>query len=210
MRWKPLAISLLLGLILQAAIAILICWATPGLPSHRAATPSVSPVWSDHLPEELGPFDRAVTLEGFGRTCTQVTWRKQPGQPDGLFCVYEGGWPCRSLSCAWLNLYSGGGWSYPSWGTWEVPQRLQARWCLKDGQGTLRVVPVRPLVSGTLLNSLAWGAALFGASRVIAGVRARRRRVKGLCKRCAYNVKGLAACPECGEPSPAPAGPIPA
>ncbi len=64
-------------------------------------------------------------------------------------------------------------------------------------------VPLIPLWPGFLLNALIWGSPvlLIPAAR---GLRRARRRRRGLCPRCAYDLKtgSLASCPECGPLGP--------
>jgi len=63
----------------------------------------------------------------------------------------------------------------------------------------IRRIPIRPIWSGLLVNS-ALHAGLLGAGVWGAGRLARwRRRARGLCLRCGYDVRGLGRCPECGE-----------
>lgn len=62
-----------------------------------------------------------------------------------------------------------------------------------------RPLPIKPVWTGLLLDAVLYGAALFALSAAPgAFVRARRRR-RGLCLKCAYELKGLSVCPECGR-----------
>lgn len=73
---------------------------------------------------------------------------------------------------------------HPKSGAWNLP----------------RVIPVRPVWSGLVLNSLVWavplGLVLSGARRL----RRRRRDRLGCCRECGYSLTGIggAVCPECG------------
>jgi len=59
-------------------------------------------------------------------------------------------------------------------------------------------LPVRPAWPGFALNTLVYGAAALGVITSVGGIRRSRRRRRGLCVRCGYDVGGLAVCPECG------------
>jgi hypothetical protein len=69
---------------------------------------------------------------------------------------------------------------------------------------TCKVLPVRPLWAGFLANTLlyagAFGLVLFSPGAISRGRRERRRR-RGECVRCRYEVRGLEVCPECGTPA---------
>ncbi len=66
------------------------------------------------------------------------------------------------------------------------------------------IIPLRPMWPELLANTLMYAAAFaLGAIsiRTLATVRGRRRRERGLCPRCGYDLRGTAAerCPECGN-----------
>jgi hypothetical protein len=63
--------------------------------------------------------------------------------------------------------------------------------------------PLRPIWPGAILNSLFYGAILFGLWRAIVVLRRRRRLRRNQCVACAYSLDGIAspACPECGQPN---------
>jgi len=60
-------------------------------------------------------------------------------------------------------------------------------------------LPLTPIWAGLVGDALVWGAAGGGAAWAwVAAVR-RRRRKRGLCAWCAYELAGLERCPECGR-----------
>jgi hypothetical protein len=60
--------------------------------------------------------------------------------------------------------------------------------------------PLRPIWPGAILNTVFYGAILFGLWRAWIALKRRRRRKRNLCVRCAYSLAGIttSACPECG------------
>jgi hypothetical protein len=64
---------------------------------------------------------------------------------------------------------------------------------------SLRVLPLRPIWSGLLANTLCWALAWILAWRLTSTAIGRLRRKKGHCPRCAYDLTGARErCPECG------------
>lgn len=117
--------------------------------------------------------------------------------PNALWSIYESGWPCRS---AWgwdthdyvhlnpVGPRSGGiirtMWSDP----WADPYRPP--------------LPYLPLWRGVILNTLFYAAIWWLLLALPRLIRRTLRARRGLCPRCAYDMRGLtnAHCPECGPP----------
>lgn len=194
-----LALSIVAGLLAQAGLAMLAWWGIPGVPPQRAPQGVLASVWRDRLPSDLGPPAMVVTLEGIGRTYSQITWNKKKGEDDGLLGVIEGGWPFRSMTGSYLNVRRSGTWEYSRWWTAEVPKAVRPSWHLKDGQGPFTIMPLRPLVVGTALNTLVWGGLFFGGWVLVDWRRTRARVQRGECTRCGYPMGSLPRCPECGH-----------
>jgi hypothetical protein len=74
------------------------------------------------------------------------------------------------------------------------------------GPFRFRGIPLFPIWPGFALNTLFYAAIAWGLWRIPILIRRHRRRIRGLCLKCAYNRAGLAPgarCPECGHaPSP--------
>lgn len=70
----------------------------------------------------------------------------------------------------------------------------------KLGELGERVICYQPRWLGLSVNTTFWGALWLGALAVPAAMRGSRRRAKGLCPACAYDLKGELnnGCPECG------------
>lgn len=81
--------------------------------------------------------------------------------------------------------------------------RLEGYWVFdKDNSGSPRVrrLPLRPIWSGLLLDTSVFGACWFGVLFAPGSVRRWRRRCRGRCPRCGYDLRHdlASGCPECG------------
>ncbi len=70
-------------------------------------------------------------------------------------------------------------------------------------------VPFLPLWPGLVFNSALYASIWFSLFAGIASLRRARRRSRGHCAHCNYDLRGLNAgahprCPECGKPAPSP------
>ncbi|MCA9310143.1 MAG: hypothetical protein KDA21_03000 [Phycisphaerales bacterium] len=65
-----------------------------------------------------------------------------------------------------------------------------------------RGLPLIPLWSGFALDALIFGALLWGGWGLLSGTRRARRRRRGRCAWCGYDLGDLATCPECGRERP--------
>jgi hypothetical protein len=121
---------------------------------------------------------------------------EQVVNPGDRWVVQSNGWPFR----AWIG-YSHSDASYSS---------LTHQFAIPNDQSSsintwnnLVVFPYRPVFPGVLLNAVIFGGTLYTLLRVVRHFTSRllrwRRQEAGLCPNCAYNARGLAVCPECGE-----------
>jgi hypothetical protein len=60
-------------------------------------------------------------------------------------------------------------------------------------------LPLRPIPIGFAVNTLFWSAVCAAPILVARHARRVHRRTRGQCAGCAYDVRGLDRCPECGE-----------
>ncbi len=112
------------------------------------------------------------------------------------------GWPMLAL-CAGFDLVpAGGGCRDVSRRYWAVAvmEPDEMRWLFPSVDYKQRLIPVRPILGGFLINTLFYAAILwllalgpFTARRMI-------RRNRGLCINCGYDLRGdlSSGCPECG------------
>jgi hypothetical protein len=108
------------------------------------------------------------------------------------FSVYSAGLPMRCLHGADFH------------DAWPEPVTI-GLWKLDDlGE---RVLCYRPLWLGLAADTVFWGALWLGALAIPGAVSRRRRRARGLCPACGYDLRGDFApgCPECAwNRTPAP------
>lgn len=73
---------------------------------------------------------------------------------------------------------------------------------IRTVRGDIRPMPIRSLWPGFALNTLFYAGIAWGLWQLPLALRRRKRNKKGLCVRCGYDLKGIAAgaaCPECGD-----------
>ena len=77
----------------------------------------------------------------------------------------------------------------------------------------VRLLPLRPHVTGLLGDTAFWAMGLASLFWIVAHVRGRFRHELGHCRKCNYNLRGVTSekCPECGAvvDSPTPDQPAP-
>lgn len=85
------------------------------------------------------------------------------------------------------------------------PSKDTMRWGIKiirgyGSHGPLEgVLPLLPIWPGLIVDGLFYGAAVWGLGVGLVAARSARRRRRGLCPRCAYDLHATPdACPECG------------
>ncbi len=65
-----------------------------------------------------------------------------------------------------------------------------------------RVLAYHPIWPGLIYNTLIYASIWLAIFTLFAIAKQARRKRKGLCPRCAYDLKGTTACPECGQNMP--------
>jgi hypothetical protein len=158
-------------------------------------------------------FEDVESLRSVEGREDSVRWRRPIGLPQTFDsswdAVYEArGWPCYALWCEFREDHSNPSASRKISGGFDLrfprpspPDRSKGGIFLGPSE-IPAAMPLRPLWLGLLVNSVFYGLFLwllwFTPRRIVRG-RSRRRR--GLCVRCEYDLRGLAAgsaCPECG------------
>lgn len=105
------------------------------------------------------------------------------------------------------------GWDLDACG-WPAPSMLSCRtfthgdadWrthgaaVLQDDPASRLVLPLRPIWSNTIWNTLFYAAIPLGLHQLLVVSKRALRKRRGLCTRCKYDLSGSAGpgCPECG------------
>lgn len=103
------------------------------------------------------------------------------------------------MQCMWCSIRSTRGWNRTYSGSVEGGILLSGR--PSAVMRNFRVLPLRPIWRGLLVNSLLfaclWFIALLGPPTIRRAIRRRR----GCCPLCGYDLRAIASdrCPECGE-----------
>lgn len=110
------------------------------------------------------------------------------------------GWPLRAMAYWHEGFY---GWGEFVWSRGAGPSGISHG--REIGTATLpfaeRVIPLQPLWTGLICNTLIHGGILFLGATTVSARRTARRRRRGQCVHCGYDLAGLATCPECGTPA---------
>ncbi len=162
--------------------------------SDPSPRPSVSRRWPIAVPKGWPDRPDQVTLDviwGYSERSASAIVRPEGG--DFKFAVrYEYGWPLRSV-CDWWYIAAPLKSPGTAGGFIHVPANKRWPWLYK--------LPWRPLWFGFMIDTIFFGTIVWALLQASIALRRWRRRGKGACVRCGYDLKGLtagAACPECG------------
>lgn len=103
------------------------------------------------------------------------------------------GWPMRSLSAYVLQ---------PTPGSWVVHGGIEVPGLpigAKNAGPSRLTLPFTPHPLGLLVNALIFAAFAYVIAAVFRIIQVYVRRSRMQCPRCAYDIRGLSTCPECGE-----------
>lgn len=147
----------------------------------------------------------ALQTSGLPRWSTELAPFRELAQGSQLTLTAYG-WPkrCFVAGIAHSGTPHGSGWAGPSHGAYRAERGLIAIVGSLNGFGNSFVVPSIPIWSGLVVDSAVFGAgwALILATGVgmIVRLRDRRRRSRGMCADCGYDLCGdfAGGCPECG------------
>ena len=163
---------------------------------ERADTPeSNDPAWAwDHIRDvECKVAYDAVTMQ---HRPEQVLWKQ--------WVFVTAGWPCTAFR----------GWDFH---VFDPDRKLgnrspNSRFCLVDvpaprgnrGYDESIELPLFLVWPGFIANTLIYGALWWILFAGLISARAARRARRGLCVRCAYDLRGVSSdvCPECGQARP--------
>lgn len=112
-----------------------------------------------------------------------------PGASHSVW-TFQYGWPLRALQ---FQMYSVGGQRpYATWSFDWMP-----RW-LNPTRSSLRQWPMRPLLTGMLINAVCYGACIWFVHRWSRCAVAHWRVWSGRCPMCGHMCDPPSGCPECG------------
>lgn len=211
-RWRRPLILILLLLLAGGVVNVVIAWSIAGFGEAPEFALSVS------YSNTNGRETTEIILGVADRTSVDVAapWHIGLAPPQGGFATIRAGfghWNC------WEAEVGGGrtaataafGWPFPALRTVVVPAgfasspaprpALPAPGILTDLGMFARssgAIPIDPILLGLLYNTLIYAAALVIPLSFFP-VRRWRRRRRGRCVRCNYDLRGIdGACPECG------------
>lgn len=144
------------------------------------------------LPRESGFHDVKWIKE-------QLFLAKPPMGASALI-EHSHGWPMLTLMGSMRFTYNWNASRTQSDGLYEIgPLSLGP---FSTGQSYWRVLPLRPMWPGFAVNTVLYGFVLWLMVAMMFALRKQRRIRRGLCWRCAYNLRSMpvtsSACPECG------------
>ena len=104
------------------------------------------------------------------------------------------GWPMSALYWEWIGGAS----------PWRHAIRLSSRPTIPPNALQLeafRALPLHPIWPGFAINTIFYAALLWLPFAALGRLRRRHRIKRGLCSKCAYDLRGSASqtCPECGK-----------
>ena len=138
-----------------------------------------------------------AVIPSWGDLANQTDSLRSPNVEQEMRYVDARGWPMRSLWCdagGWLGGPDIGRVGQPISGGIDTTLRTS----LRISPPVTRVLPLRPIWSGFIVNTLVYAALISGAFVLRRFLRVRR----GLCPKCAYPMGESAVCTECGKERP--------
>lgn len=204
-----------LSLLAGAGVNVLIAFrggAIRGLPSQEVhlSRAEAEALWHQYVgPIELGGEVQAYRYDRWIASLTMLhTWESDATGYRYAGCrIFRAGWPMGTAqgehheTREWSNdPFTPGRTRTRAEGIFTVPRRIGP---IRAGQ----LIPIRPIWTGMVVNSLFYALALAAASFVVRHTRRRARLGRRLCAECKYDLRGSmtdtgARCPECGSEYP--------
>lgn len=175
---------------LVAAVCTL--WGTWTRSELLAPTPADERTWIARL-GETSPRCNGLFVHSKLGSDARALFYGERGRNSHLLGWSRAGLPFRSFEAFAHNVNS----AKSEFGFLEVPQLPRA---------TARGIPFRPIWVGLLADTLTFGTLWYVISRGSGAIRKAIRRHGGRCEACAYPLRALDACPECGLTAPAGRG----
>jgi len=210
------ALCCLVGVVINVLVAWGITLCENPFARRSQAQPATALKWPTDVPTDWPDLpDHSDVASGLGSTYRYATWGTSlEDAPPGpaplalqhefirrvrlgwvLVAVGEYGFPLRALRASSeqrTKPFTATSLHDRPWGQLArglpVPKSIHA----------FGALPVDPLWAGLLVNSLIYAIVTWIVARLFVAWRRARRRRRGLCPRCAYDLAGLDTCPECG------------
>ena len=184
----------------------------------------VSNLWNQISPPYTEPFWHVMSKKSFGTTIlygraylavdgkavsiedmTHIpAWSRFTVLPTTRMIVREasGGWPLRSLY--WVQSYDNSTAIATNQHVYVIREKPWTTWSSTRTQLDGIYLPVGPIWSGFVLNTLFYAMFLWLLVPGPFVLRRYIRRKRGLCVKCGYDLRGAEheACPECGQECP--------
>jgi len=227
-RLIRISLCLLLSTVLGVATTVGVAWGLawlavwgPPSDSQNFADPRYADLWTEARPAGAPEVPASWTKDSdtFVIMWTGITSSRGEAEQIDLWTLFwiESGWPAPALE--------GGEWRV------ERTQRSfahTAKWIIGSAgsfypigypagnTSALRLLPLRPIFPGFLVNTLFYAAIWFGIFFGVAALRRAIRRGRGRCVKCGYDLRGhhsphphpqplsrgergvQVGCPECG------------
>ena len=202
-RWRRPAARVLLFAAIGAAATVLVAWVCTLAPIGPGARRPIDDLaWPCDVPAKWPPAALMCT-EYSGPGHTSTFWQWSSGGRGNEIIRWRAGLPFSACKVDTLAEYGP-----PPGATPTIPGPVAYYYLNHDGfrlirwgvyrQGDL-VLPFRPLWPGFALDSAFYGGLTFLVWTGPGFLRRRARRRRGRCIACGYDLRGLAACPECGD-----------
>ena len=153
--------------------------------------------WSRGVPQDWPrPYSRTL-FQGFGHNTLSESVLLTVGHRGVRYelAMHRAGWPVLAVGCTERvrERYDKSGFNPLERTTdgFTFP-------FLWSGDDRTSVLPVLPLFTGFLVDTVFYGVLASVVWSTPGFVRRRVRRRRGRCLRCGYELKGLVPCPECG------------
>jgi hypothetical protein len=183
--------TLLLFLLLGAAVNLAVAWASSAIPVHRTMVKRHDAHFGWPAPPSAGwPESGMYRVWGqgmFQSWDTVTAFRINNDRRFHVFAItlHRSGWPARAVECVGRE------------------EKLGDESTKKSFHGAFfsnLALPVRPILPGFAINTIFYAGMCWLLFAAPFAVRRRRRIKRGLCPACAYPVGASDLCTECGKP----------
>jgi hypothetical protein len=200
--------------LLGAVINVTVAWSSSLWSFWGLQYPSISQQSARQLLNRYSGLNWTQAVEGMTRVDPGATRHDvfvidySHGEQVTEVAEIDAGWPMRAVRCG-VHRVSGsnalgsirsteidGGWIV----SWNRLQSLRVGVTGGHLSSEVQALPYGPIWPGFAINTVFYAAILWGLFAVPFALRRRLRVKRGLCPKCAYDLRGSdsTACPECG------------